>query len=86
MLFIKDIRSSFTLCQKPRGLTTYLLFFIIADTTRDLFIMHACDTFCDQLILLYNYVISIRCNYFTLPAVINIQIRSFHEIRTGTKF
>ena len=53
MLFIKDIGSSFTLCQKPRGLTTYLLFFIIADTTRDLFIMHACDTFCDQLILLH---------------------------------
>ena len=31
----------------------YLLFFIIADTTRDLLIMHACDTFCDQLILLH---------------------------------
>ena len=56
MSFIKDIRSSFTLCQKPRarrGLTTYLLFFMIADTTRDLLIMHACDTFCDQLILLH---------------------------------
>ena len=31
----------------------YLLFFIIADTTRDLLIMHACDTFCDELILLH---------------------------------
>ena len=40
--------------------------FIIADTTRDLLIMHACDTFCDQLILLHSYVISIRCNYFIL--------------------
>ena len=35
----------------------YLLFFIIADTTRDLLIMHACDTFCDELILLHNYII-----------------------------
>ena len=49
----ENIRSSFTLCQKPRGLTTYLLFFIKADTTGDLLIMHACDTFCDQLILLH---------------------------------
>ena len=31
----------------------YLLFFIIADTTCDLLIMHACDTFCDELILLH---------------------------------
>ena len=45
----------------------YLLFFIIAVTTRDLLIMHACDTFCDELILLHiNYVISIHCNYFTV--------------------
>ena len=44
MLFIKDIRSSFT---------HYLLFFIIANTTRDLFIMHACDTFYGELILLH---------------------------------
>ena len=37
-------------CQKPRGLT---IFFIIADTIHDLLIMHACDTFCDELILLH---------------------------------
>ena len=34
----------------------YLLFFIIADTIRDLLIMHACDIFCDELILLHNII------------------------------
>ena len=29
----------------------YLLFFIIADTTRDLLIMHACDTLCELMLL-----------------------------------
>ena len=82
MLFIKDIRSSFTLCQKPWGLTTYSLFFIIADTTRDLLIMHACDTFYDQLILLhmlfqFAVITLLYCIYY--PA-------SFHEIFTGTNF
>ena len=41
----------------------YLLFFIIADTTRDLLIMHACDTFCDELILLH---ISAVISYFNM--------------------
>ena len=36
----------------------YLLFLIIADTTRDLLIMHACDIFCDELIII-TYDISI---------------------------
>ena len=72
MLFIKDIRSSFTLCQKPWGLTTYLLFLIIADTTRDLLIMHACDTFCDQLILLHMSFQSAVINYYF--TVINILV------------
>ena len=55
MLFVKDIAKKqiflYTL-SKAMG-PHYLLFFIIADTTCDLFIMHACDTFCDELILLH---------------------------------
>ena len=61
MLFIKDIRSSL----KATGGLTTSLFFIIADTTHDLLIMYACDTFCDQLILLHILFQS---------AVINIQL------------
>ena len=44
----------------------YLLFFIIADTTRDLLIMHACDTFCDELILLHMLFQSAVITYFTV--------------------
>ena len=83
MLFIKDIRSSrlYTL-SKATG-PHYLL--IIADTTCDLLIMHACDIFCDELILLHMLFQSavITLLYFTM---INIRLRSFHEIRTGTNF
>ena len=66
MLFIKIYN-----CQKPQGLT---LFFIIADTTCDLLIMHACDTFCDELILAITYVISIHCNYFTVNIPRNVPV------------
>ena len=65
MLFIKS-------SLKATGLTTSF-FFIIANTTRDLLIMHACDTFCDQLILLHMLFQSavITLLYFT---VINIRL------------
>ena len=46
MSFIKDIAKIFVK-------SYWASFFIIADTTRDLLIMHACDTFCDELILLH---------------------------------
>ena len=69
MLFIKDIAKKqiflYTL-SKATG-PHYLLFFIIADITRDWLIMHACDTFCDELILLHI----IHCNYFTVKVLIS---------------
>ena len=54
MLFIKNIINKILLytLSKATG-PHYLLFFIIADITHDLLIMHACDTFYDELILLH---------------------------------
>ena len=49
---------------KSHGASLFSLY--TANTIHDLLIMHACDTFCDELILLHNYVILIRCNYFTV--------------------
>ena len=40
----------YTLSKGPH----YLLFFILANTTRNLLIMHACDTFCDEYICYFN--------------------------------
>ena len=46
---------------KTHGALLFTILYNIADTSCDLLIMHACDTFCDELILLATYVISIHC-------------------------
>ena len=56
----------------------YLFSFIIADTTHDLLIMDACDTFCDELILLHNMLFQ--------STVIILLLVCFHEIHTSTDF